>query len=370
VSRALIEKLLATVHIRRADSSPKIAWSEDEVAELQALLTFEGAELWFYRSVQQKGIAIPDAFRAALRTTVQRQSVINMRIDAQTIAVTTMLDAASIPWALLKGQARRAAVELYPFADARTVSDVDLLVPEPLADTAWNLLLSNGFRRVKEASADWSADHHRPTLIDAANVAVELHTTTAMSIAPAEAWRRATENAVRVEWSGIETTVPSATELVWQALAHGASDGPEGYTLRAFLSVAAVLAPAPRIDWHVIVERIEAREALDNLTKDPLDPERLRRFLAIAASLAGVSVPADLHPRSPVSIVPLLAWRGQVLNAGHGRAWKGRLIEESTRVETLTRLTPSPNGSPWYLRLRRWTASRLARAMYQRHLGR
>ncbi|MGV3707652.1 MAG: nucleotidyltransferase family protein [Gemmatimonas sp.] len=366
MNRALVERLLGTLRLTRDANAPAIAWRDEEVAGLHALLRYEGAELWFYRSVQQKAIPIPDALRAALRTSVQQQSVINMRIDAQTVAVTSMLSNAAIPWVLLKGQARRAAVRLYPFADARTVSDVDLLLPEAHAKGGWDLLRANGFRLVNEGPVDWSADHHLPTLIDANNVAVELHTTTAMSVSPSEAWRRATTDAQPVDWSGISTTVPAPTELVWQALAHGASDGPEGYTLKAFLSVAAVLAVAPEIAWHTVAARIASREALDNITGLPLDPERPKRFLALAASLAGASLPADLCPSPPASLIPLLQWRARVLSADHGRAWRGRLLEEAARVETLSPLTPAAAGAGVWAGVRRRAGSVVARGMYLR----
>lgn len=340
-------------------------WNSADISGLLPLLSFEGAELWLYRRVQQSRIAIPDTLRAELRATVHRASVINMRIDAQTIAVTTLLNNHGIAWSLLKGQARRAGSSLYPFADARTVSDVDLLVPDADADRAWTLLCANGFRRVVEGPVDWKADHHRPTLIDASNVAVELHTTTAMSVQPAEAWRRATERSDRVQWSGLSVNVPNATELVWQALAHGVADGAGGYTLKAFLSVASVLATQPSIEWDVIRERIQRDEVLDNETEQPAQQLRVLRFLSVAAELAGVTVPTALLPSVRVAIAPLLQWRARTLEMSVGRATKDRLLEEGTRVEALLPLTPFVPRVGALRNARRRSASIAARLAYR-----
>lgn len=358
--------LLRTLRLRGdgSGSQAEINWNSADISGLLPLLSFEGAELWLYRRVQQSRIAIPDALRAELRSAVHRASVVNMRIDAQTVAVTTLLSDHGIAWSLLKGQARRAAASRYTFADARTVSDVDLLVPDADADRAWELLCANGFRRVIEGPVDWKADHHRPTLIDASNVAVELHTTTAMSVQPAEAWRRATERNDQVEWNGLSVGVPNATELVWQALAHGVADGAGGYKLKAFLSVASVLAAQPTVDWDVIASRIKSDEVLDNETEQPVLRLRVLRFLAVASDLAGATIPSSLLPPAPVGIVPLLLWRARTLASSFGRATRERLLEEGTRVEALLPLTPFVPRVGTLRNARRRSASIAARLAY------
>lgn len=340
-------------------------WNSADTNGLIALLEFEGATLWLYRRIQQAKVPVPDTIKAELRSAVTRSAVLNMRIDEQTLAVTQRLRANNFAVSLLKGQARRAAATLYPFADARTVSDVDLLVPEAEADRAWQLLLANGFRRAIEGDVDWKADHHRPTLIDASNVSVELHTTTSMSVPPAEAWRRATENCDNVAWNGVTMTVPNATELVWQALAHGAADGTKGFTLKGFLSVASVLAARPSIDWSVIASRLGMGEVLSNENGRPVTEERVRQYLDIAARLAGSPVPASLAPASPVNLAPLLLWRSQVLANSKSRAARERLIEESTRVEAGLPLTPFVKRVGLIRNARRRSASIGARIAYR-----
>lgn len=364
MNRLVARQLLDVLRFTNASRSP-VNWTEQDVTGLRELLEFEGATVWFYRRLQKGFVSVPDALRGALREAVHRTSVLNMRIDAQTVAVAALLDGAGIPWSLLKGQARRAAVTRYPFADARSVSDVDLLVPEHRADAAWQLLCDRGFRRVIEGPVDWTADHHRPTLIDAANVAVELHTTTSMTVPPAEAWRRATENSDSVEWSGLATHVPNATELVWQAVSHGAADGHFGYTLKGFLSVACVLAEQPPIDWKVVEQRIVALETVDNETDERINAERVRGYLSAAGQLASYDLPVSVRPKHQHDLAPLLMWRSRILRSNYGRAVKERLLEECGRVEAGQPITPFVPRAGLLRNVRRRTSSLVARTAYR-----
>ena len=211
MTNAAVDLLLDTLRLRGglSDVEVQARWNATELRDLARLVVFEGADVWLSRRLRQRGVLVPAAFREQLKAAVRETAVLNMRIDAQAVAVISRLTAAAIPYALIKGQARRAAASLYPFADARPVSDVDLLLPESQADEAWTLLCRNGFRRIYDDTDEWSADHHRPVLIDDSGVAVELHTTTSMSVSPAEAWRRATDNADVVLWTGVPTSVPS-----------------------------------------------------------------------------------------------------------------------------------------------------------------
>lgn len=367
MNRDTIALLLETLRLRNGISPEQAreAWGRADCRGLPQLLRYEGAHVWLYRRVQQLGLTLPEELRSSLRAMVHQTSVDTMRIDAQTVAVTSMLTAASIPWALMKGQARRAAATRYPFANARGVSDVDLLLPASQVDAAWDLLCrQHGFHLASDLPPTHTTHHHRPAVTDANNVAVELHSTTALSVEPAEAWRRATQGADVVTWSGLTVTVPNATELVWQALTHAVSDGDTGYYLRTFLSVAAILAEEPEIDWTALALRLTNGEVLDNDTGRSVPPEQLRRFLAAAADLAGTSLPPAWLPRRPAALVSLLVWRGRALQGRGGRALTGRLLDESVRAETRLPLTPSPPGTTLVQRIRRGVATRLARLLY------
>ncbi len=351
MKRKTVELLLETLRLRERVSSEQLQqrWATADLSGLMELLTHEGADIWFSRRVQQLAVSMPEPFRSALRTSVRGTVHRNMRIDAQTLAVTAMLTDAGVPWLLIKGQARRAAEDRYPMANARPIADVDLLVSNAHIDAAWQMLCARGFKRIyEEGEVDWVVHHHLPAVMDDSNVSVELHRTFNDSIAPDEAWRRATDRADTVSWTGYEVRVPNATELVWQAMSHGAADGDRGYYLRTFLSVAAVLAEVPRIDWSVIQARIQANEIVDNETGLVVEPERVYRWLAIAAAFAGVDVPPTLCPKLPATLLDLLAWRGRVLASSISVRVKARLLDEAVRLELgMTFTPPSRHATPW-----------------------
>jgi hypothetical protein len=367
VSPATVHLLLETLRIRGTITPEEASarWRSVPTDGMLSLLLFEGAALWLHKRFRQLGVTEPAGLQGALRDRTRLAVVDHMRIDAQTEAVLSRLDGAGLRWALIKGQARRAAADRYPFALARTSVDVDLLVPEAEADRAWQLLVDHGFRPLVEGPVDWTADHHRPTLIDANQVAVELHVTTAMRVPPTEAWRRATEGADLVSWNGRTVPVPCATELVWQSLAHLVADGPRGFTLRAFLAIAAVLAADAEIDWVLIANRIDSGEVQYNEDVRTAPRERLLECLAISADLAGVPVPSSLRPRVTPSLVPLLHWRSVVRQRVGSRAVRERLLEEALRVEAGLPLTPAVRGTSIVRQLRRRGASAVARAWYR-----
>ena len=366
MTNAAVDLLLDTLRLRGGLSGAvgQARWNTTELHGLARLVVFEGADVWLARRLQQSGVIVPPAFRTELKAAIRETTVLNMRIDAQTVAVMSRLTAATIPCALIKGQARRAAASLYPFADARPVSDVDLLVHASQADEAWLLLCRNGFRRIYEDTKEWSADHHRPVLIDDSGVAVELHTTTSMAVSPAEAWRRATDNADVVLWNGVPTSVPNATELIWQALSHGVADGGRGYFLKTFLSIAAVLSESPPIDWALIHARVSIAEVIDNELQRPVAPERIRRFLFLASQLAGTEIPRALHPDTSVDLRTLLDWRLHVLPARFGRAITEHLLEEGLRAEALMPMTAWTPRRGVLRALRRRSSSAIARLAY------
>ena len=348
----------------RSAGDMRAVFPDDAAPGLLALLKLEGAELWFDRRARELGLPLPTAVTDKLRERVKRATVRNMRIDEQTARIAALLSAHALPWALIKGQARRAAAVLYPYANARTISDVDLLVPEQSARESWDLLCANGFSRMYEDSPWIVADHHLPVLCDSQGVAVELHTTTMLSVPPDEAWRRATVHGSMVAWQGTEVLVPNATELAWQALAGGAADGIRGFELRAFLSLASILASEHAVDWDVIAQRMASGEVVDLEVDRVVSAERMRRYLDLAAKFADFKLPVSLQPKRPARLPALLAWRSRVQSAHPPRSVAERLLEEGLRVEAGMNLTPgNPLVAAWRNSRRRST-SLVARGLY------
>jgi hypothetical protein len=367
VTPETITLLLDTLRLRGGPSAESLRarWAEVPTKGIRALVEYEGVALWLHRRLQEIEAAPSASFREKLRRVAMRGGLDNARIDAQALAVLTRLEGAGFRCALIKGQARRAAVARYPYADARPLSDVDLLVPESEADAAWQLLCTTGFRRVYEDTVDWKADHHRPTIIDDSEVSVELHTTTGEGVPADEAWRRATQGGDDVEWQGRRVEVPNATELLWQALSHAVSDGTRGFRLRTFHSMAVVLASDAAINWSLVSERLATNEILAADRSTAADHEQVREILGVAAALAGVGLPAAFTPRVLPDLARLLLWRARVLSSSHGESVRDRLLEEALRVEAHLPLTPATRGFGLWRGLRRRGASVVARLAYR-----
>ena len=338
---------------KRASADPMLA----------TLLRLEGAELWLYRRLRTLGLTSDPALAEALRTAAHRDALIGLRVDEETEAVAGILTGAGIPFSLIKGPARRAAASLYPFADARSTSDVDLLVPEARGDEAWQALAAAGYVAVDpEGTPD---EHfHLPPLWSARRVAVELHTSTSAHVTPADAWRRATDGADTVTWAGRTLSVGSATELLWHGLSHAFMHGGDGVRLRTFLDGAAILASGRAIDWAVIESRIASGEVRNPESDALVQPRELRRWIATSALLAGVEVPAAITSDGRCPLAQLLRWRTLALGAPIGRAGRGRLLEEAARCEFGMSLTPTLAHQSRLRWARRFVASAAARAVY------
>lgn len=331
---------------------------------LPGLLRLEGAELWLYRRIASEGLPLDCAAGQALRQAAHRDALRCMRVDEETEAVSRALTEARIPFALIKGPARRAAARLYPYADARSTSDVDLLLPEAEAPRAHALLQAKGYQPATDP-ADAPADHfHLVPLWNARRVAVEMHTSTSPWLAPSEAWRRETEQADTVEWAGQTLQIGRATELLWHAMVHAFIDGPGGLRLRAFLDGAVILASDRPVDWSEITRRIVSAEIRNPETGCAIPPRMLYRWIATSAELAGVEQRAEFATVGPFPLVRLLHWRSPLLRRASGRAARGRLLEEASRSVLGMGITPSPPGTATWPRVRRHAASCAARLAY------
>jgi hypothetical protein len=256
---------------------------------------------------------------------------------------------------LLKGAARRLVRDVYPYADARRVDDVDVLVHPDLASATWTRLHDAGFVAAHGAERRYALHHHLAPLSNERGVNVELHTSTSTTIPAHQAWERMNAGAVVVRRPGGATRVPAATELLWHALVHALFERSYGLRLRFFLDAAVIWASDRDIDWTAIGARLESDEVPDATLA--------RQWLGAAAWLAGRTCPVRVMGGAPAfDLARALRWRlnvfhlftGTRLGAEQG-LWgmdpvaraRRLLIDEGTRTTLGLPSTPVlPGGSP------------------------
>jgi len=328
------------------------------------IIESQGAALWLYRRLHALGIDLGGAAGAALRRSAHESIASGLRVDGETMAVTAILRDAGIAVAPIKGPARRIATDFYPYADARSTLDVDLIVPRSVAFAAHEILVQHGYAPVR-APEDAIADHfHLPALIGQRAVAVELHVSTAPWLSPDEAWSRQSAGADVIARDGAEFNIAGPTELLWDAMSHAFIDGPAGFRLRGFLDGAVIIAAQRAIDWDVIAGRMAAGEIRDPENGHPVAPGQMRRWIATAGKLAGLPLPPEFEFDGQYPLESMLHWRSLVVQRVSGRPIRHRLIEESIRCEAGMPLTPCPKDCSIWARIRRRTATTLARGAY------
>jgi hypothetical protein len=355
------ELLVETLHLTSSLTPEALAaaWGGVNEDGLTALVANEGAVLWLLRRLEALGAtdAAPSAFIRWLREQARGLTARNMLVDTETEGVLRLLADRGTPYVLIKGTARRAASALYPYADARATNDVDLLLPEPEVQPAWEYLLSLGWSRAT-ARATRIGHYHPPPLLGPHGVGVELHSSTRRTLPAAECWRRMAGGAIIVEWHGLSVRVPEATELLWHGLTHAVGDGVRGFRLRYFLDGSALLAGHTVLDWPRIAARLAAGE--------PPDSRAANWWLSAAAQLAGAELPAGFGHRGDTrDLIRLLRWRLAVLARCEDAGLGARLLEEGTRTELGMPPAEVVPGTGVFKQTRRWLGGRAARVIYR-----
>lgn len=336
------------------------AWRGLETAGLSALVDHEGCALWLYRRLKGAGaLAVPQPhFTAWLSQRSRDQAARNLLVDARIDRLSEWLRQCGYPHVWLKGAARRAGAARYPYADARATNDVDLIVPQEVAQEVWEGLRRSGYEPAGPPGLTPPDHFHLVPLWSEDRVAVELHLSTSTQVSPEEAWRRATSSGVTVSRDGRTLAIPGATELLWHGMAHGLLHGTRGFRLRYLLDASVVLASGEPVAWDTVAERLQSSEVPSR--------ELSLAWLGAAASLAGCTLPPDLGGVAPFALGRALRWRLAVLrrSAGYPRAAE-KLVEEGTRAEIGWPLLPGVPGTSAAVRLRRRSASLAARGVYQ-----
>ena len=365
--------LLRTLQLSGGGPVDSPAWSPLLLRSILPVLREQGADLWLFRRLEDLGLLADEARSQVVGPLLRELAIRWMRIDEQTEAVIGALTSLGIPFALIKGVARRAATARYPYADAKSSSDVDVLVPEEAAEAAWHGLIRNGYEVA--SSGDGPRTHplhfHLPPIWDDRRVAVEIHFSTDRWVPPSEAWCRATVEADPVTWCGHQLKIPSATELLWHGLTHAFKSGPAAaYRLRAFLDAASILVSAP-IRWDLIRERIregEVREQRWGESSLLAAPDVVYRWLAGAARLAGSELPSDIQAAGAVSLEHLVQWRA-LFDKVQPYSMQERVLDEGIRREGGWDPGSTDPKTPGYARVRHRAVTRAIRLSYHAWRG-
>jgi Uncharacterised nucleotidyltransferase len=353
--------LVDTLRFGEADEDGlQRAWRAVRTEGLARLIAYEQCEIWLYRRL--KTLELLDGVAPALADWLAKRArgitARNLIVDAQMSATVRALNDLGVPHVILKGAARRLLAAELPYADARWMSDVDVLVPADLARSTWDAFAAAGYRVAFDPALTPKEHYHLLPVVNDLSVVVEIHSSTSNDMLPEEAWRRQAECGRAIETPGGPTRVPEATELFWHGLTHGLRHGVDFFRLRYLLDVSSIWASGQPIDWDLLRARFDGREIEDVASA--------RIWLGAAAWLAGRTV--DDHPFGPLSsghLRRLLRWRLAVLRrlAPTGRSTE-KLLEESVRAEFGLPVAPLHERTDVLAKVRRRTASTTARVTY------
>jgi len=345
-------------------------WGRLSAPGLHALLAYEGAEVWLFRRLRGLGAldALPPDFRNPLKARAVEIAALGLHIEDEAVAAVRCLLGAGIPVILIKGTARRALAERYPYLDARPTQDVDLLLPSERLREGHELLRARGYLPATGGPPTPPHHHHLPGLWSERKVSIELHESVSMRVPPAIAWARASAGSEEIEWGGLRVRVPGPTELTWGAIAHALGDViVSGFRLRHFLEVAALIAGKADVDWGVVKARSTSGEVYDPVSGIAYPPLVILAWLDAALALVSVDLrPADLD-RPALDLIRLLEWRLAVFRSSSWLrgALRERLLEEGPRALIGLPLGTSPESASWPKRIRRHAAGRASRVLFQ-----
>jgi Uncharacterised nucleotidyltransferase len=177
----------------------------------------------------------------------------------KTLELAKALNKAQLRFMLLKGAARIAAD---PAASAeRLIRDLDLLIYPDDWTSAVDAAMREGWQIDNEnpaaARAKSYAEHHAVCFIKA-DAQVDLHRHALYICRNNGDDERFWQRKAPVQWRGIETYIPSATDELLIALNHGFMFSPE--PIADWALDAAALIRSGKVDWKVLAEETARRE--------------------------------------------------------------------------------------------------------------
>lgn len=344
-------------------------WRAVDIRGLLEIVAYEGAAIWLYRRLRAVGAldGLPSGISDRLRQMAIEAAGSRLEVEAEAAAAVTVLQRAAVPVILIKGVARCALAERYPYLDARATLDVDLLVPYELSAAAESGLIADGYVPACEARPPEAPRHHHLLPLHKGRITVELHDSTSVRVPAHIAWSRANEGSELVRWAGQTVRIPSVTEVAWSAVAHAMEDAVDGFRLARFLEFAALAGNDAPIDWAVLAGRRNSPEVFDP-EAGVTDPALvINNWLgATLALVAEEHRPAGLDvPR--FNLAELIAWRLDVLRARQtlGRPLTERLLTEGVRTAVGLPLELAPSMASRWAKMRRPVAGTASRAAFR-----
>jgi Uncharacterised nucleotidyltransferase len=340
---ALVQAMSAAVRSDRAAFERALRGAE--VGAIAGAARRHGCSATLVETATRLSSTTPAAqyLRRSLQTIGRTVVLRGIAVRAQVVAVARCLDAAGIPFALLKGAARLYRDE--PDAVLHASSDLDILVPAADLEAASQALREHGYyERADERSRRNYRQHHHhaaPLFPPTPGCAIELH----VALAPPG------NLSIPLDWQALQSRMttadgPAGAVRVLDDVAgalHYAVHSIGLYRLRDSVLLAVALRALCRADLDVLRAIIK---------EERYDPIRLDAAVALAARMAGkpwpVSGPVEEYLRWSIrrEDVPIyLAHRSQLAEGWYGG---DRRVTPLLRrlVDPRSRLGPGRGGKP------------------------
>jgi hypothetical protein len=292
--------------------------------EVDVFLSVAPETLHPFLFLRLRNAALPPRLAAALKEAYRRAVLHDLRRRADLARVSAALDAAGIPFLVLKGPVLAATV--YPERAARTMLDLDLLVAPEDLDRALQTMEAVGYRIPPQfAGVLFCAGDAPPLRHDQpGGPTLELHTMLESLTDVPNALAVSAPRARRVEVGpGLVVAALEPGEHFLQVAVHMSKKPRFRGELRSLLDVA-LLMRHEALQWDAVLAESDARA--------------LGGWILLAATLAhellGAPLPSELARRRPADELLVLAAE---------QLWRGRRSNVTPRlVLAITGLTPPP----------------------------
>ena len=272
------------------------ALSDSEWADMLSLAAMQRIAPLLWHRIKQKKLEKLVPARVALRLAdaLLRNTLNNLRLNAEMASVLDALEVESIPLIPLKGIV--LANTVYKNAGLREMNDIDVLAHPGDLRRIIEILTGMGYGPAHPIDVEWGVEnlHHLPAMIKG-NIKLEVHWTithpnATYNVAPDGLWERSLPARI----AGRKTLVFSAEDMLLHLCLHTSYLHPFNFGLRPFCDIAE-LADRLDLDWGIVAERA----CIYHWQRG------VYLALRLAAELAGAAVPDEvLEKLRPADISP------------------------------------------------------------------